>query len=451
MSVPSTDIHTVWRKEASRLLAWLGMWAGIGLLSHHLLGALVIGLSLYLLLHMGYIYKMHSWLLQHKSGAPPDGTGLWQDIFQELYKINRRNERRGQRLKRIVNEFQASTAALPDGAVVIDCHDQIIWFNKAATALFALRTDRDRGQRITNLIRHPRFADFLARADENSSALEVPSRVNDMSILSLRIIPYGNGQRLLIARDISEQKRLESTRRDFVANASHELRTPLTVLCGYLEIMRDESTDAGALADWQSPIHEMQNQSARMKSIIADLLSLAQLESEGTLQAAEVIDVPKTIKRVVATQQDVNTDNHSLILDVDPALSLLGHTGEIESVINNLLTNAVRYTPAHGEITVRWQAERGGAVLAVADNGPGIDAEHVSRLTERFYRADPGRASSTGGTGLGLSIVKHCLQHHQADLNIESEPDQGSTFSCYFPQERLIDTASAETAREPAP
>src|SRR5699024_3855415 len=215
-------------------------------------------------------------------------------------KINRRNERRGQRLKRIVNEFQASTAALPDGAVVIDCHDQIIWFNKAATALFALRTDRDRGQRITNLIRHPRFADFLARADENSSALEVPSRVNDMSILSLRIIPYGNGQRLLIARDISEQKRLESTRRDFVANASHELRTPLTVLCGYLEIMRDESTDAGALADWQSPIHEMQNQSARMRSIIADLLSLAQLESEGTLQAAEVIDVPKTIKRVVA-------------------------------------------------------------------------------------------------------------------------------------------------------
>src|SRR5699024_693355 len=170
VSVPSTDIHTVWRKEASRLLAWLGMWAGIGLLSHHLLGALVIGLSLYLLLHMGYIYKMHSWLLQHKSGAPPDGTGLWQDILQELYKINRRNERRGQRLKRIVNEFQASTAALPDGAVVIDCHDQIIWFNKAATALFALRTDRDRGQRITNLIRHPRFADFLARADENSSA-----------------------------------------------------------------------------------------------------------------------------------------------------------------------------------------------------------------------------------------------------------------------------------------
>lgn len=420
-----------------RVALWLGAAAVVGALFGDVTLALLIVLAIYSASHLLFAYQLHRWLAEPRI-EPREGLGVWQDIYTELYRLKQRNRRRKKRLKNIVAEFQSSTAALPDGAVVIDGRGRIVWFNTAAAVLLSLRAGQDNGQRIVNLVRHPRFAEFLASADQVGAPLEVPSPANDTDTLSLRIVPYGNGQRLLVARDISEQKRLESTRRDFVANASHELRTPLTVLRGYLEMMTEESDEAGALATWRTPIREMDAQSARMGRIIDSLLRLARLESEGLAQAQETIDMPAMIGRLVDGFRQSDEGRHTLTVEVQAGLSLFGRPGEIESVISNLVANALRYTPAGGHIAVRWQHEHDAARLAVSDDGPGIAAEHLPRLTERFYRIDSGRSSSDGGTGLGLAIVKHSLEHHEAELWIDSEPGQGTTFSCVFPGQRLV-------------
>ena len=425
-----------------RLVAWLVAAAAIGLLLDHVTLALLIALAIYTSGHLVFAYQLHRWLAQPRI-EPREGFGVWQEIYTELYRLKQRNRRRKKRLKSIVGESQASTAALPDGAVVIDGRGRIVWFNNAAAALLALRAGQDNGQRIVNLLRHPRFAAFLASADQVGAPLEVPSPANDTDTLSLRIVPYGDGQRLLIARDISEQKRLESTRRDFVANASHELRTPLTVLRGYLEMMTEEADDAGALASWRTPIREMDAQSARMGRIIDSLLRLARLESEGLAQAQETVDMPALIRRIAEDYRKSDEGRHRIELDLQPGLSLFGRPAEIESVVSNLVANALRYTPAGGHVVVRWRDAHGSAQLAVSDDGPGIASEHLPRLTERFYRIDSGRSSSDGGTGLGLAIVKHSLEHHEAELQIDSELGRGTTFRCIFPHQRLVGADAA--------
>lgn len=425
-----------------RLAGWLALAALVGFLFNHVTLALLIALAISTAGHLVFAYQLHRWLAQSRI-EPGNGFGVWQEIYTELYRLKQRNRRRKARLKSIVGEFQASTAALPDGAVVIDRRGRIVWFNNAAAALLALHAGQDSGQRIINLVRHPRFADFLASADQVGAPLEVPSPANDTDTLSLRIVPYGDGQRLLIARDISEQKRLESTRRDFVANASHELRTPLTVLRGYLEIMAEETDEADELAAWRVPIQEMGAQSARMAGIIDSLLRLARLEGEGLAQAQETINMAALVRRVVADFSRSNEHRHKIEADVTSDTALFGRPTEIESVVANLLSNALRYTDDGGHVTVRWTRSRHAAQLEVSDNGPGIAAEHVPRLTERFYRVDPGRSSADGGTGLGLAIVKHSLEHHEADLVIDSEPGRGSVFRCVFPHQRLVDSDAA--------
>lgn len=437
-----SDLRHIWLMAMLRLAVWLGVAAVVGAIFGYLTLALLIALAVYTAGHLWYAYQLHRWLARPRT-QPSEGLGVWQEIYTELYRLKQRNRRRKTRLKSIVAEFQASTAALPDGAVVIDDRGRIVWFNTAAAALLALRAGQDNGQRIVNLLRHPRFAQFLADADGTGAQLEVPSPVNDTDTLVLRVVPYGNGQRLLIARDISEQKRLESTRRDFVANASHELRTPLTVLRGYLEMMTEEAADNGELARWQRPIHEMDAQSARMGRIIDSLLRLARVESEGLAQAQETIDMAGLVRQQVTALESGSGREHVFEVEVDDTLALFGRPGEIESVIANLLSNAVRYTPSGGQVRARWSAGRGGAVFEVADDGPGIAAEHLPRLTERFYRVDAGRSSADGGTGLGLAIVKHSLEHHEAELSIDSQLGQGSVFCCVFPSQRLVSRDAA--------
>lgn len=442
MDPSANEVRRIWCMVGLRFAAWLTAAALVGLAFDRVTLALLIALAIYTSGHLIFAYQLHRWLAQPRV-EPREGVGVWQEIYTELYRLKQRNRRRKKRLKSIVGEFQASTAALPDGAVVIDGRGRIVWFNNAAAALLALRAGQDNGQRIVNLMRHPRFAEFLARADHIGEPLEVPSPANDTDTLSLRIVPYGNGQRLLIARDISEQKRLESTRRDFVANASHELRTPLTVLRGYLEMMTEDAADAGALAAWRTPIREMDAQSARMGRIIDSLLRLARLESEGLAQAQETVDMPAMIARIVADFRKSDEGRHQIDTDIQAGLSLFGRPSEIESVISNLVANALRYTPVGGHVTVQWRNGRGAAQLAVSDNGPGIAPEHLPRLTERFYRIDSGRSSSDGGTGLGLAIVKHSLEHHEAELHIDSELGQGTTFRCLFPHQRLVGADAA--------
>jgi two-component system phosphate regulon sensor histidine kinase PhoR len=283
MSIPSVGLGSAWRREIVGLALWLVVWGLAGLLLGNALAALLTGLSLYLAVYLGYAYRLHRWLRSDQR-IPPEGFGIWQEIFLEFYRLKQRNSQRKTRLKNILSEFQASTAALPDGAVVLDSQGRIVWFNQAAAALLGLHSPQDVGQRIVNLVRHPDFADYLASRDAEDREVEVPSGVSDEMILSLRIIPYGNEQRLLIARDVSHQKQLEATRRDFVANASHELRTPLTVLRGYLEMMEEEIGEDGALRRWKTPIREMGEQVVRMSRIIENLLKLARVEAEGLQQ-----------------------------------------------------------------------------------------------------------------------------------------------------------------------
>lgn len=440
MSIPSIGISVAWRRELLVLVLWLALWAVTGFLISHFTAALLTGVSLYLLLHLAYTYKLHDWLIRGERKPPPDGSGVWQEIFLEFHNITQRSRKHKRHLKSIVSEFQASTAALPDGAVVLDSKTRIVWFNTAAEDLLDLRSPKDLGQRIANLVRHPRFAQYVADPGHNEQ-VEVPSGRDDEKVLSLRIIPYGNGQRLLIARDVSDQKRLDAMRRDFVANASHELRTPLTVLRGYLEMMVDESGQpaegSGELGEWQKPVNEMSQQAMRMSHIIEDLLKLARVESEGQQREQEVVDVPAMLAQLLSDAHKTDNKDRKIAAKIDENLYLYGRSGELESVFSNLIGNAMQYTPAGGDVRVRWWSEDEAACFCVNDSGIGIEPKHIPRLTERFYRVDHGRSSASGGTGLGLAITKHCLEHHNAELEIVSTPNVGSSFSCRFPKFRM--------------
>ncbi len=441
MSMPGLGVRTAWRREAVLLACWLGIACFAGLLTGAVLLCVFAAICLYLAMQLMYAYQLHRWLSSDRV-EPSEGVGVWQEIFLELYRLKQRNRKRKKRLNSIVQEFQASTAALPDGAVVLDAQGRIVWFNQAAAALLALRSPQDLGQRIANLLRHPRFSNYLSQRAYEVGELEMPSPASDIATILLRLVPYGNDQRLLIARDISEQKRLEATRRDFVANASHELRTPLTVLRGYLEMMQEESAategDKNGLARWQAPISEMSDQARRMSRIIESLLKLAQVEAEGLQQKQERVDMPTLIHALVDERVKSEQGGHTFSLDIDDDLALFGRVNELESVVSNLVHNATQYTQQDGEIDVRWWQDEQGAYFSVADNGVGIEAADVPRLTERFYRVDPGRNAASGGTGLGLAIVKHCLEHHEAELSIASEPGAGSVFTCRFPRQRAV-------------
>lgn len=435
--MPSLAPGVVWRREALWLFYWLLAACVAGAFTGAFLLFLLLAVSLYLLVHLAFAWQLHRWLVSERK-EPSEGFGIWREIYVELYRLKQRNRNRKKRLNRIVQEFQASTAALPDGAVVLDHLGRIVWFNQAAGALLALRSPQDIGQRIVNLLRAPGVADYINRRSEEIGEMKIPAPNNDDMTILLRLIPYGNKQRLLIARDISEQIQLDAMRRDFVANASHELRTPLTVLRGYLEMMQEDvGDDNSALAFWRAPIGQMDEQAQRMGDIIDGLLKLARLEAEGIQQKQERIDMAALIHTQVEAVRHTDQSAHEFSIDVDASLALFGRSGELESVITNLLTNAVHYTAAGGHIRVGWRRGEQGACLTVSDDGIGIEAAELPRLTERFYRVDSGRDSSTGGTGLGLAIVRHCLERHDAELLIHSKPGQGSQFECVFPEQRL--------------
>lgn len=412
----------------------------IGALFGHWLIGVLIGLMLYLLMHLRYLSALRRWFDSPKLVELPEPGGIWGEVFESLLTLQKRNRKRKKRLAAIVSEFQASTEALPDGAVVLGERGEILWFNTAARTLIGLRSPQDLGQRIANLVRHPAFTSYFT-GGEYGDEVDAPSPINAVVLLSYRIIPYGSGQRLLVVRDISDARRLDMIRRDFVANASHELRTPLTVLRGYLDMMSADAVSSGglptALSPWAGPIGEMRGQAQRMEALIADLLKLARLEADGQHARLDVLDVPVLLQRMVDDARTVTKGQHRFETQIDPDVQLLGRDVEVQSIFTNLIANAVHYTPAGGIIRVRWWGDAEGAHYSVADTGIGIAEKDLPRLTERFYRVDVGRSRASGGTGLGLSIVKHALERHEARMKIESEVGVGSTFTCHFPPHRV--------------
>ncbi len=441
------QVRALWRASVFRL-AGLALAGGfLGWLFDRPVHGAAVALLVALLYHLRNLIQLRVWLDHPKYHQLPEPRGLWGQVFDGLYDMQRKNRKKKKRLAAMLAEFQASTAALPDGAVVLGERGEISWFNSAAKTLLALRTPQDVGIRIPNLIRHPQFTDYFL-GGEFEQEVEVPSPVNRNKTLALRVIPYGNQQKLLIVRDVSERHQLDAARRDFVSNASHELRTPLTVLRGYLDLMDMDAQGQGPLGAWKTPIQEMRNQALRMEALVNDMLKLARLEADRAQMKDELLDVPALLRRAVEEARTVSKNQHRFELRLDPALTLVGGETEFLSIATNLLTNAVRYTPAGGVIRVSWEPVAEGVRFAVADSGIGVAAADIPRLTERFYRVDVGRSRASGGTGLGLSIVKHALENFDCHLEIDSEVGVGSTFSCVFPPHRVQPMPAVAVADE---
>jgi len=429
---PSPDLL----RQVAQLLLKIALAAAFGAWIGYLWPVVAASLLISLVIHLRYLTRLRSWLNTPKQVDLPIADGIWGEVYDGLLNLQKRNRKRKRKLAAILSEFQASTEALPDGAVVLGPSGEIVWFNTAAQALLGLRVQQDVGLRIANLVRKPAFTEYFSR-DDYSGEVECDSPINSDTMLSFRIIPYGNGQRLMIVRDVSDLRRLETARRDFVANASHELRTPLTVLRGYLDVMEPETRNGGSLAEWSSPMSEMRAQASRMEALINDLLKLARLEANIINTRQDLLDVPKMLARTQEQARAMSRSQHRIEFEIEPDLRLYGRDTETQSVFTNLVGNAVQYTPPGGIISVRWWGDDGGAHFSVADTGIGIAEKDLPRLTERFYRVDSGRSRATGGTGLGLSIVKHALEHLDGKLSIESEVGVGTTFTCSFPIHRV--------------
>ncbi|WP_144393844.1 phosphate regulon sensor histidine kinase PhoR [Pleionea sediminis] len=386
-------------------------------------------ISIYLVWHVRQIVRLKHWLTESRDLYPPDSLGIWSDIFHSIYLLQRRNRKSRKRLTSILSEFRASTAALPDGAIVLGEMSEIIWFNKSAENLLALNSKKDIGQRISNLIRNPRFVEYLDNGDY-SLPIELTSPIDEHIKLSLRLTSYNNNQRLLMVRNVTRLYQLEKVRQDFVANVSHELRTPLTVINGYVEIMSDSKEHLPAF--FERPIEQMGQQIHRMRSLVDDLLTLSKLDSGNEPIRNTPIKPHVMLKRITEEAVALSDGQHSISFECHSETAILGNEKELHSAFSNLIFNAVRYTPSGGRITIFWEQQAKGLRMAVEDTGPGIDPMHIPRLTERFYRVDDGRDRAVGGTGLGLAIVKHVLERHGSKLQVTSEVGKGSCFYCYF-------------------
>ena len=348
-----------------------------------------------------------------------------------------RSMTRTRRIASSLRDLRSAAGNLPDAVVLLDNEQHVRWFNHAAEDLLGLRRPQDRGADLHERLRSSDLAGWLEDgAREPLNDIVAPGRPDRH--LNVTLLPFGRRQRLLLARDISDLTRLEQVRRDFVANVSHELRTPLTVIHGYLELLDPE--DVPELAP---VLGEMRAQSKRMGQIVEDLLTLSRLETQEHV-ADERVAMAPLLATLRKEAEALSQGRHRIVLESTAEADLLGSPKDLHSALSNLVSNAVRYTPAGGSITIRWQRSPEGAVYSVSDTGFGIPASHLSRLTERFYRVSSSRSRDSGGTGLGLSIVKHVLNLHQARLQIESTPGQGSTFSCHFGRERLLGPAGVE-------
>jgi two-component system phosphate regulon sensor histidine kinase PhoR len=422
-----------WTRLLTRLALSLAAGALVGLLyDAPALGALLVALF-WLGLQLLNLYRLERWLVTGRIVEIPADEGLWGTVFSKIQFIKAKAKRRGKRYRRLIQELRASTEAFPDGGIILNADHEILNYNNAARLLLGLKGRRDRGQRIENLLRHPDFIAYLNSPAERPF-VEIPSPQAGDTWLLCRLIPYGPGQTLLLIRDVTQRVKIEKVRRDFVANASHELRSPLTVLMGYLDALAE---DERLPDNWRQPVGTMQDQALRMRRLIEDLLTLSKLESGQPVSRDRVVDVPALL--AAARKEALSLPGHAVRIEVDVRSpgNLLGEETELQSVVSNLVSNAVRYTPADGEVHVTWAVDDEGGHLAVRDTGIGIAEEDIPRVTERFYRADSGRARQRGGTGLGLAIVKHALRRHDADLEIRSRVGEGSTFTCHFPPDRL--------------
>jgi two-component system, OmpR family, phosphate regulon sensor histidine kinase PhoR len=411
--------------------AWVGTTVLLAYLLRHL----------YLLVHLALLIRRHHRLI------PPFPRGLWGEIYRSIAQYQQRGRKGRKRQIRFTRRFREAANAVPDGLVILDKLHRVDWANPAAATLMNVHWPEDDARPLFDILTHPDLKDFV-ETGESLRPMDLAPEHNRALMLSLRITPFGERkrQRLVVARDITKIYHLNMIRRDFVANASHELRTPLTVIAGFLESLIDaEATPA----NHRRPMSLMHNQAERMRLIIEDLLTLSRLEMHEHPDVQELVDVPDELHLILQEAHALSKGRHGFSTDIDENLLLRGSQPELRSAFSNLIFNAVKHTPDGTEIHVRWSAWSDSLELHVEDNGPGIEPEHLPRLTERFYRIDKARSRDSGGTGLGLAIAKHIMNRHDARLLITSAIDRGSTFTCVFPRARAILREEVEHGNAP--
>ena len=409
------------------LLLWGVFSAALAVL--FMLAVLLIVMAL----HARQLYRLGQWLHDARIETIPEAGGIWDEVFSRLYRMVKRHNQIRQELAAELQHIEQATAALPEGVAILNDANRIEWCNPLAQQHFDLDPERDFMQDITYLVRQPEFVEYLHESNFSEPLVMRPAR-HDGTVLSIKLIPYGVNKRLLISRDITQLERIEAMRRDFVANVSHELRTPLTVVNGFVENLQD-MPDLNR-DDARRALQLMAEQTSRMANLVADLLTLSHLENDQSPLLEEPVDMVALLEEIHREGQLLSDGSHTLRLEVTSNAKLLGNREELRSAFGNLLSNAIRYTPEGGTILLRWTERDGQPIFAVQDSGIGIAAQHIPRLTERFYRVDRSRSRETGGTGLGLAIVKHIAMRHQAKLEVLSGEGKGSTFSLVFPVRR---------------
>jgi len=424
--------------------AWLIVLAGgvggwlVGLVVHAprwgALAGAVAAVTLLVLLDALRAHRLMRWLRGSQEGAAPRGRRFWGEVGYRVERALRLREKALEQERQRLTQFLSAIEASPNGVLLLDGREQIEWCNSVAADHLGLDPVRDRQQRVTNLVRAPAFVAHL-QAGRFGESLTIPSP-RGSGTLAVLVRPYGEGMKLVLTQDITERERNEAMRRDFVANVSHEIRTPLTVLAGFVETLSNLPLTE---AERKRVLALMRQQTDRMQALVGDLLTLAQLEGSPRPPPDSWVALAPLLQRVEADAQSLSAGRHVLQFRIDDAeVGLAGNEAEFFSAIANLVNNAVRYTPEGGRIEVTWRARAdGGGEVEVRDTGIGIAKEHLPRVTERFYRVDSSRSRDSGGTGLGLSIVKHVVQRHGGELDVQSEPGKGSSFRLVFPPSRV--------------
>jgi two-component system phosphate regulon sensor histidine kinase PhoR len=403
-------------------------WPALGTL----LGALTGGL-LHAFVDAWRGHRLMHWLRGQQEDPAPRDVGFWGEVGYRIERLVRLLEHRVETEHTRLDQFLSAIEASPAGVMLLDANDQIEWCNSVAADHFGLDPQRDRRQRVTNLVRAPAFVAYLQ--DETfDEAVSFPGP-GSRGTISVLIRTYGEGMKLVLSQDITERERNDAMRRDFVANVSHEIRTPLTVLSGFIETMGNLPLTE---VERRRVLELMSQQTTRMQTLVGDLLTLAQLEGSPRPAADRWVPVQRLFNQVHADAEALSAGRHAIGFSGADAMQVAGAEPELLSAIGNLVNNAVRYTPTGGHVDVSWTMRGDGAgELEVRDSGIGIAREHLPRLTERFYRVDGSRSRDTGGTGLGLSIVKHVAQRHGGELEVHSEPGKGSSFKLIFPAARV--------------
>jgi two-component system phosphate regulon sensor histidine kinase PhoR len=429
-----SNLWTFAKQDLRLLLFFLLIASLIGFGVGYFWSCIFVAFVVFFILQLRSLYLVNEWISNRPYDVPPNLSGIWGALLFNVYRAQRQERIVQAEMVGLIDRAQSSLVALAEAVVLIDDQHQIEWWNPAAEKLLGINP-LDRGRNLLAILRQPSFIEYFNHIDQAPDGIRLQAQMDEDRYVQVKLTRFGGESRLLVAYDTTRVHNLEQMRKDFVDNISHELRTPLTVLSGYIETFIDQDD---ITPRWKRAFTQMQSQTKRMNALVNDLLLLSNLENNKKVAKNQIIDMANLMNQLFDDARAYNLDyGHTLNLDIDSHCDLVGSDMEIASAFSNLITNAIKYTPKGGIITIGWHEDGDHAYFTVQDNGIGINPKHLPRLTERFYRVDSARSRQTGGTGLGLAIVKHVLMQHGAHLEISSKENEGSTFTAVFPKERL--------------